>query len=267
MIFRQLFDPETSTYTYLLADRKSRECVLIDPVLEQFERDRTLIRELMLRLVYTLETHVHADHVTASGHFRREMGAQIVVGAGSGVTNADVYAEDRQRIAFGSHSIEVRSTPGHTGGCVTYVVHDEDIAFTGDALLIRGCGRTDFQQGDAARLYRSVRQQIFSLPDFLLYPGHDYRGRTVTTVEEEKRLNARLSLDKSESEFVEIMKGLDLAYPKRFDVAVPANLDSGLSLPDPPEAKHEAVAGPVAEVMEKLGRQDSELYLDMGSGI
>ena len=192
------------------------------------------------------------------------MGSRVVAGADSGVTNADVYAEDRQRIGFGSHSIEVRSTPGHTKGCVTYVVHEEGMAFTGDALLIRGCGRTDFQQGDASRLYHSVREQIFSLAGFLLYPGHDYRGRTVTTVEEEKRLNARLALDKSEAEFVAIMKGLDLAYPKRFDIAVPANLDSGLTLP---EAEDEAVAGPVAEVMEKLGRQDSELYMDMGSGI
>jgi glyoxylase-like metal-dependent hydrolase (beta-lactamase superfamily II) len=262
MIFRQLFDPETSTYTYLLADEESRRCVLIDPVLEQFDRDRSLIRDLGLRLTHTLETHVHADHVTASGQFRVEVGSQIVVGADSGVTSADVYVEEGQTISLGSHEIEVRPTPGHTSGCVSYVLHDEGMAFTGDALLIRGCGRTDFQEGDAARLYRSVREQIFTLPSaYLLYPGHDYRGRTVTTVDEEKRLNARLALDKSELEFVAIMKGLDLAHPKRIDVAVPANLECGLGMK---ATEVETDPGHVAAMMHKLGRQDSEPYMGWG---
>jgi glyoxylase-like metal-dependent hydrolase (beta-lactamase superfamily II) len=261
VIFRQLFDPETSTYTYLVADEESRECVLIDPVLEQFERDRTLIRELDLNLTATLETHVHADHVTASGRFRERLGSRVVVGAQAPVANADVFLEDRDTVTFGSHTLEARLTPGHTSGCVTFVLSDEQLAFTGDALLIRGCGRTDFQGGNAPGLFQSVRKQIFSLPDaVLLYPGHDYKGRTVTTVGEEKRHNARLALDKTEAEFIGIMDRLKLAYPKRMDVAVPANLNSGLVS----EAALES-AGSVAGVMEDLGRQDSELH--MGAGI
>lgn len=260
MIFRQLFDPETSTYTYLLGDEASRQCVLIDPVLEQIDRDRTLVGELGLTLLFTLETHVHADHVTASGRLREASGSKVVVGSRTGVSNADVYAEDGERLAVGGFSIEVRATPGHTAGCVSYVVHESGLAFTGDAVLVRGCGRTDFQEGDSAGLFGSVRTQIFSLPDaFLLYPGHDYKGRTVTSVEEEKRFNARLALDKSEADFVAIMGALDLAHPKRIDVAVPANLDSGLNL-----AVAEPDGGRVASVMEDLGRQDSAPFLGMG---
>jgi glyoxylase-like metal-dependent hydrolase (beta-lactamase superfamily II) len=255
MIFRQLFDPETSSYTYLLADGQSREAVLIDPVIEQLERDLTLVRELDLKLAYTLETHVHADHVTASGRCRDLLGSRVVVGARTGVTNADVYLTDRERVVFGDRALEARLTPGHTNGCVTYVLPYEQLAFTGDTLLIRGCGRTDFQQGNAGELFRSVRSQIFSLPDtFLLYPGHDYKGRTVTTVGEEKRYNARLSCEKTEADFVEIMDKLELAYPKRIDLAVPANLESGRAPADP---------GAVAGVMGELGRQDSELYVGL----
>ncbi len=260
MIFRQLFDPETSTYSYLLADEQTRHCVLIDPVLEQLERDLTLIRELELDLTCTLETHVHADHVTSSGRFRERLGSRVAVGVHTGVTNSDAYLRDRDAVVFGAHTLEVRLTPGHTNGCVTYVLPEAELAFTGDALLIRGCGRTDFQQGDASRLFRSVREQILSLPDTTrLYPGHDYRGRTVTTVAEEKRHNARLALDKTEAEFVSIMGKLDLAYPRRIDVAVPANLDSGLALEDTNEG-----SGAVAGVMEELGRQDSEFSMGLG---
>jgi glyoxylase-like metal-dependent hydrolase (beta-lactamase superfamily II) len=260
MIFRQLFDPETSTYSYLLADEASREAVLIDPVLEQFDRDSTLIRELDLRLTHTLETHVHADHVTASGRFRERLGSKVAVGDRTGVGNADLYLRDRDVLGFGAQRLEVRSTPGHTQGCVSYVLAAESLAFTGDALLIRGCGRTDFQGGDAAQLFRSVRRQIFSLPEVAhLYPGHDYKGRTVTTIAEEKRYNARLALDRSEAEFVAIMHALDLAYPKRIDVAVPANLSSGLV----PEGVGEAPAA-VADAMQQLGRQDSEHHLGLG---
>ncbi len=260
MIFRQLFDPETSTYTYLLADETSRECVLIDPVLEQFERDRTLIQELGLDLNYTLETHVHADHVTASGRFREQLGSRVTVGANSGVTNADVYLDEGDVVVFGACALEARLTPGHTAGCVTYVLHAQEMAFTGDVLLIRGCGRTDFQDGDASGLFKSVRTQIFSLPDAtLLYPGHDYRGRTVTSVAEEEQHNARLARDKSEAEFISIMGELELAYPKRIDIAVPANLNSGLVEEDVDKS-----AGAVAGVMEGLGRQDSELSMGLG---
>ena len=262
MLFRQLFDPETSTYTYLLADEATREAVLIDSVLEQFDRDRRLLEELGLTLLYTLETHVHADHVTASGRFRAAFDSQVVVAAPAGVDNADRELCDGDSLRFGGHEIEARLTPGHTDGCVTYACPQARMAFTGDALMIRGCGRTDFQQGDARALFRSVRERIFSLPgDTLLFPGHDYKGRTVTTVDEERRFNPRLGLDRSEREFEQIMGALDLAYPKRIDVAVPANLRSGEGQAPEPAQSGASVAAVIAE----MGRQDADF--SMGEGI
>jgi sulfur dioxygenase len=229
MLFRQLFDPESSTYTYLLADEASREAILIDPVLELLERDVELITELELRLCYAIDTHVHADHVTAIGSLRERLGAKTVLSERAGTGRADVLVKDGDRIRFGARSLEVRETPGHTGGCLTYVLDDHSKAFTGDALLIRGCGRTDFQEGDARTLYRSVHEKIFTLPDAtLLYPAHDYKGRTVTSVEEEKRLNPRLGRDKSIDDFAAIMASLALARPKKIDVAIPANLYVGI---------------------------------------
>jgi sulfur dioxygenase len=240
MLFRQLYDLDSSTYTYLLADESSREAVIIDPVLENVDRDLGLVRELGLTLRYALDTHVHADHVTALGTLRDKTGCNTVLAERAGVGIADVYVKDGDRVAFGAHWLEARETPGHTNGCVTYVLGDRSMAFTGDALLIRGSGRTDFQQGDASTLYQSVHEKIFSLPaSCLLYPGHDYKGRTVTSVEEETRLNPRLGGGKTVAEFVEIMSKLQLAYPKKIDVAVPANLHLGLKdLPvtaEPPE--------------------------------
>jgi glyoxylase-like metal-dependent hydrolase (beta-lactamase superfamily II) len=268
VIFRQLIDPETSTHTYLLADEPSHEAILIDPVLEQFDRDRTLIRELDLTLRYTLETHVHADHITAAGLFRRELGSEVAVSAAAGVAAADIQVEDGDVIRFGSTILEVCSTPGHTAGCVTYVCRKQGMAFTGDALLIRGCGRTDFQQGDASLLFDSIRNKVFALPDeTLLFPGHDYKGRMLTTVGEEKRFNSRLRLDKSEADFVAIMDQLDLAYPKQVDVAVPANLECGLlaaPIPAPSSGQSPAGADSVASVMETQGRQDAEIWMGMG---
>ncbi len=259
MIFRQLFDPETSAYTYLLADEASRHAVLVDTALEQFDRDRTLLRELELDLRYTLETHVHADHVTAAGRFREEVGSKVVVGAMSGIAKADMALREGVTVCFGGHVLEARLTPGHTAGWVTYACREANAVFTGDALLIRGCGRTDFQEGDAATLFGSVREQIFSLPDdTLVYPGHDYKGRMVTTVAEEKQFNPRLGLDKSEADFVGIMKELHLAYPKKMDIAVPANLECGLV------AAPDTAPSPVADVMETLGRQDAEMWMGMG---
>lgn len=262
MIFRQLFDPETSTYTYLLADGGSREAVLIDPVREQFERDETVIRELGLTLLFTLETHVHADHITSSGRFRNELGSKIAIAAAAEVKNADVALRDGDALRFGTERLEARATPGHTSGCMTFVATGHGMAFTGDALLIRGCGRTDFQQGDPETLYRSVHEKILSLPDdTALYPGHDYKGRTVSTVAEEKHFNARLGAGKSAADFAAIMNDLNLAYPKRIDEAVPANLESGLR----PVAVSDT-APSVAGVMEELGRQDAaELW--QGAGI
>jgi sulfur dioxygenase len=196
LVFRQLFDPQSSTYTYLLGDRSSGAAVLIDPVFEQVRRDAALIGELGLRLVATLETHVHADHVTGAWLLKRRMGSQIMVAAGSGAEGADRHLVQDDVVAFGGRRLLVRATPGHTNGCLTYVLDDRSMAFTGDCLLIRGSGRTDFQQGDAAVMYRSVHERIFSLPDdCLLYPAHDYRGLTVTSVAEERRFNPRLGGD------------------------------------------------------------------------
>jgi rhodanese-related sulfurtransferase len=195
-----------------------------------------------LRLVYALDTHVHADHVTALGKLREALGCQTVLSAKAGVGCADLVAKDGDRIPFGEHALLVSETPGHTSGCLTYILDDRSMAFTGDALLIRGSGRTDFQQGDARALYHSVHEKIFTLPDAtLLYPGHDYKGRTLTTVGEEKRLNPRLGGGKTVDEFVSIMAHLALAYPKKIDEALPANLACGTpqrvsATPEPPEA-------------------------------
>jgi sulfur dioxygenase len=237
MLFRQLFDQDSSTYTYLLADEASRKAVIIDPVFEQIDRDSTLIRELGLELVWVLDTHVHADHVTGAGLLRERFKTQSVLSERGGAVCADRLVKQGDRIVFGQHELEVRETPGHTDGCLTYVSHTQKLAFTGDALLIRGCGRTDFQHGSAPTLYRSVHEQIFSLPDHtLLYPGHDYKGRTVTSVAEERQFNPRLGQGKSVEEFSRIMGGLQLPYPRKIDVAVPSNINCGVvrSEPTPP---------------------------------
>ncbi len=228
MIFRQLFDPQSSTYSYLLGDERSGEALLIDPVFEQARRDRALIAELGLTLRHTLETHVHADHVTGAWLLKQRLGSRIALCALSGAAGADVALAHGDRVPFGTRYLEARETPGHTSGCMTYVLDDESMAFTGDALLIRGCGRTDFQQGSARTLYRSVHSQIFTLPPTcLLYPGHDYRGLTVTSVDEEHRLNPRLGSGIGEADFTGYMNNLGLPHPKQIDVAVPANLQCG----------------------------------------
>jgi sulfur dioxygenase len=249
MLFRQLFDPETSTYTYLLADMQTKEAVLIDPVFEHVERDVQLLRELGLSLRFVLETHVHADHVTSAGILRERLGAQTVVSKAGGAPCADVAVDDGDVVHCGAIALEVRQTPGHTDGCVTYVEHGHKRAFTGDALLIRGCGRTDFQQGNARTLYRSVHDRILSLPDdTAIYPGHDYKGRTMSTVGEEKAFNPRVGGGLTEAQFVEIMGALKLAAPKKIDEAVPANLLCGRTQRRPLEAVDdlEALAVPGA---------------------
>jgi glyoxylase-like metal-dependent hydrolase (beta-lactamase superfamily II)/rhodanese-related sulfurtransferase len=239
MIFRQMFDPQSSTYTYLLGDRGTGEAVLIDPVFEQVRRDAALIDELGLGLVATLETHVHADHVTGAWLLKRRTGSRIMLAAASGAEGADRYLAEDDVVAVGGRRLLVRATPGHTNGCVTYVLDDRGIAFTGDCLLIRGSGRTDFQQGDPAAMYRSVHDRIFSLPDdCLLYPAHDYRGLTVTSVGEERRFNPRLGGDIAVGDFTGYMQNMRLAHPKLIDVAVPANLRCG---------RPENESGPVAD--------------------
>ena len=230
LIFRQLFDQQSSTYTYLLADSGSREAVLIDPVFEQARRDQALIGELGLTLLWTLETHVHADHVTGGWLHQQRLGSRIAIAAVAGAEGADRMLAHGDRIEFGRRALEVRATPGHTNGCQSYVLDDLSMAFTGDALLIRGCGRTDFQQGSAPTLYRSVREQIFSLPDgCLIYPGHDYRGLTASSVGEERKFNPRLGGQILAEDFAGYMSHLGLAHPKQIDVAVPANLRCGWS--------------------------------------
>ncbi|XP_014216617.1 persulfide dioxygenase ETHE1, mitochondrial [Copidosoma floridanum] len=230
MIFfggKDMFDPVSCTYTYLLADVDSKESVIIDPVIEWAERDSELIRELGLNLVYALNTHVHADHITGTGTLKRLLpGCMSVISKESGA-QADILLNHGGRVPFGKNSLTAFMTPGHTAGCMTYVCEKQGIAFTGDTLLIRGCGRTDFQGGSSETLYQSVHSVIFKLPDnFKLYPAHDYKGLTVTTVAEEKTYNPRLT--KSLEEFIEIMKNLNLSKPKMIDKAVPANKVCGL---------------------------------------
>jgi glyoxylase-like metal-dependent hydrolase (beta-lactamase superfamily II)/rhodanese-related sulfurtransferase len=228
LIFRQLADLTSSTYTYLLGDTDSGEALLIDPVFEQASRDAALLRELGLALRTTLETHVHADHVSGGWLLKHRTGSTIALSAASGATGADRYLNDGDRIPFGKRFLTAHATPGHTAGCMTFVLDDQSMAFTGDCLLIRGSGRTDFQQGDARRMFHSVREKIFSLPPTtLLYPGHDYRGLTVTSVTEEQQHNPRLGLGIGEDDFVGHMQNLGLPHPKRIDVAVPANLQCG----------------------------------------
>ena len=231
MIFRQLFDRVSCTYTYLLGDEASGEAVLIDPVAETVERDMRLLDELDLKLRWILETHVHADHVTGAGTLRAETGAQSVLAHNAGVECANVAVRHGDTVQFGGQTLEVRETPGHTDGCLSYVLRSDDGAtrvFTGDALLIRRCGRTDFQQGDSRTLFKSVREQLFTLPDdTIVFPAHDYEGRQSSTIGEEKRFNERLNLDIDVDEFVGIMDALDLADPAQMDVALAANLACG----------------------------------------
>lgn len=261
MIFRQLFDPETASYSYLLGDELTREAVLVDSVAEHLERDVAILAELGLRLVFALETHVHADHVTAAGRLREALGARVAVSRASGVKNADVLLGDGDWLAFGSRRLEARATPGHTAGCMTFVT--EGMAFSGDALLVRGCGRTDFQDGDARTLWHSVHSKIFTLPESTaLFPAHDYQGRTQTSVGEELRFNPRLGTGQTVESFIELMGRLSLAYPKRMDEAVPANLYAGLA---PGQRPKPQAPSPVARVMRDLGRQDAEAW--MGEGI
>lgn len=227
LLFRQLFESVSSTYTYLLADIETKEAVLIDPVLETVDRDIKLIDELGLSLKVAVNTHCHADHITGTGLLKKKLyGVKSAISKHSGAS-ADILLSEGDSITFGKHCLKARETPGHTDGCITFVTGDETMAFTGDTLLIRGCGRTDFQQGCSERLYQSVHEKIFTLPGHcLIYPAHDYKGQTVSTVDEEKKYNPRLT--KSLEEFVKIMNNLNLPKPKQIDIAVPANLVCGL---------------------------------------
>ena len=226
MLFRQLIDPITSTYTYLFADRVNKTAVLIDPVFEQVERDLQLLIELGLQLSYCLETHIHADHITGSGKLRTATGCLGVVPNNSQVTCADRFLEDGEILEVGEIQIQAIATPGHTNSHLAYLVNNKYL-LTGDSLLIRGCGRTDFQGGDAGVLYDVVTQKLFTLPDdTLVYPGHDYKGQTVSTIGEEKQFNPRF-VGRDRFNFIQFMASLNLPYPKKMAKVVPANQKCG----------------------------------------
>jgi len=228
MIFRQLYDAATSTYTYLIGDEASRQALLIDPVREQHERDLKLLGELDLQLRYVLDTHVHADHVTAAGALRSSTGAQTIGGA-AGAACSDVKAKEGDTFRLGTLELRVLETPGHTTDSLSFLV--EDRLFTGDALLIRGTGRTDFQNGDAGTLYDAITQKLFRLPaSTRVYPGHDYHGHSESSIAEERLYNPRLA-GASRDQFIELMSKLQLPRPARIDEAVPANRACGQSLP------------------------------------
>lgn len=222
----QLFEPQSSTYTYLIFDEKTREAAIIDPVLETVERDYKLIQEMGLKLLYVLDTHIHADHITGAGELRRLTGAKSAVSKKAKVECCDIPLEDGQELLLGNSKLKVIATPGHTDGCLSY--YFEGHVFTGDALLIRGCGRTDFQQGSSETLFDSVTQKLFVLPDStILCPGHDYRGFTKSTIGDEKKFNPRLGGGVKKESFIKTMAELKLADPKKIHEALPANLACG----------------------------------------
>lgn len=225
--FRQLFDESTWTYTYLLADLNTKEAVIIDPVLEKAKRDANLVKELGFTLKYAMNTHMHADHITGSGWLKQLLpGSKSVIAKASGA-KADIHLTEGDPVIFGRHRIDSLATPGHTNGCMSYVIHEQGCIFTGDTVLIRGCGRTDFQEGDAGHLYDNVHSKIFTLPEsFRIYPAHDYKGTMESSVWEEKTYNPRLT--KTRAQFVEIMNNLNLPYPKKIDVSLPANRECGV---------------------------------------
>lgn len=234
MITRQLFDPLSCTYTYLVGCEVTRLAVLIDPVMPAWERDLSFVQALGLKLAFTLETHIHADHITSAARLKKEVGSRIAVPALDRLPCADVGIEAGIPFEVGSLRFSPLHTPGHTDGHFSYLLGER--VFTGDALLIDGCGRTDFQNGDAATLYQSVREQLFTLPDdTLVFPAHDYNGRRVSSIAQEKQRNPRLSEERSLEEFVRIMAELKLPYPKFIDYAVPGNRWCGVCPEHVPE--------------------------------
>ena len=223
----QLFDPTSSTFTYFLVDRTSREAAAIDSVDTLFERDLALIRRLDLRLRYVLETHAHADHITGAGKLREATGALAAAPIGCAIAPANVQLNDGDALLFGvDERITAIHTPGHTAGSMSYLWRGN--VFTGDALLIDGCGRTDFQSGDSGALYDSIHDKLFALPGKTrVFPAHDYHGNTASTIGWEKRHNARLA-GRERSAFIALMAELHLPKPKLIDIAVPANQNLGI---------------------------------------
>ena len=226
MIFRQLFEPLSSTYTYLLGCEETGQALLIDPVIVAIDRDLQQISDLGLKLAWAVDTHIHADHITAALELKQKVGSKIAAPAFDRLPCADVGIDEGKPFQLGGITLDPLHTPGHTAGHFAYRLGDR--VFTGDALLIEGCGRTDFQGGDADELYKSVTEKLFSLPDdTLVYPAHDYKDRRVSCIAQEKKLNPRLGEQKTPDEFRQIMAKLDLPYPKFIDFAVPGNQQCG----------------------------------------
>ncbi|MFU8836672.1 MAG: MBL fold metallo-hydrolase [Thiohalomonadaceae bacterium] len=230
MIFKQLFEPDSSTYSYLISCPDTGKTALIDPVLDTVERDLAVLQQMGLKLDYSIDTHVHADHLTGAKRLKAIAGSQIVYPAMLDLSCVDIGAREGQALMVGNIVIQPLFTPGHTDHHHAYLIDNgtQQMLFSGDALLIEACGRTDFQSGDAHALYRSIHDKFFSLPDeTLVYPGHDYEGRFITTIAQEKQRNPRLGNNRSEAEFVKIMQEMDLPYPRKIDFAVPGNEGCG----------------------------------------
>jgi glyoxylase-like metal-dependent hydrolase (beta-lactamase superfamily II) len=226
MLFKQLFEPDSCTFTYLMACEETGECVLIDPVIDTVTRDLELLRELGLSLTYTLETHIHADHLSGAKKLRQFSGSKIAVPAMDNLCCADIGVREGEPFRVGNLELHPLFTPGHTANHHAYLFENamHSCLFCGDALLIEACGRTDFQSGDAGLLYDSIMQKFYSLPDeTLVYAAHDYENRRITTIAQEKLRNPRIRLETTREEFMAIMNGLDLPYPRKIDFAVPGN--------------------------------------------
>lgn len=257
LLFRQLYDNVSSTYTYILADEFSRDTVIIDPVYELHARDLALVRELSLRVKYVLDTHCHADHVTGAWLMRQATGCKVVLSKVYGAENVDWPVDEGDGIAFGSERLQVLSTAGHTDGCLSFVLADRTMVFTGDCLMIRGAGRTDFQQGSPHKMFDSIRTKLFALPDAcLVYPAHDYDGRSVSTIGEEKIFNTRLGGAANEDDFVGFMNNLHLPHPKKLAIALPANMRGG----KPEDGVYPALAswGPVEKTYDGIFQISAE---------
>jgi sulfur dioxygenase len=239
----QDIDDRAESRTYIVADRDSGKAVIIDAIIENVERDLKTIKELGLTLAFAIETHIHADHITGASMIKDRTGAGIVYGGGVEglVTGADMFLHDGQELRFGNTTMQALATPGHTDSCTSYVL--PGAVFTGDSILIRGNGRTDFQGGSAEKLFDSVRQKLFVLPDdTIVYPGHDYHGRVSSTIGEEKRFNERLNLSTDRDTFVEIMNHRTMPRPAKMDIAMPANMKAGRMAGDERESTRGTIA-------------------------
>jgi len=221
-----MIDYETCTFTYVLWCPNSKKCLLIDPVLEQFNRDLDVINQLDLKLEYVLETHVHADHITSADKFKNKIGCRIVYGSKTGVEGSDIFLDDEESLVLGEHTIKAIHTPGHTSGCTCYYV--DKYIFTGDTLFIGGTGRTDFQGGSSENTFNSIREKIFKFPNnTIVYPCHNYNGLTCSTIGDEKKNNPNVGLHVTKETFLDNESKKDRPYPKKFDIAVPANMKCG----------------------------------------